>query len=191
MDIISETFDRPKFQEMIRKELPNVILQADLEASEYSSSGLVKGQFRKKHIITLLTKYFGKDKIRQVENIPDIDVIIDSTPLKIRTITGKSRVKVKWTTGSQKIIEYIRDYEPSCGILLTRKKRFTDTANYPCGLIWIPLEAQLRLFDKIGLSKYLITPKQDTNFRGIELSTVALNSLLQDNMTKIISINNF
>lgn len=191
MNIISETCEQPEFQKLIQKELPNIILKADLEASEYSSSGLFKGQFRKKYVIALLTKYFGKEKIKQVENIPDVDIIIGTTPLKIRTITGKSRVKVKWTTGSQKITEYIHDYEPTCGILLIRKKRFTDKTNYPCGLIWIPIEAQLNVFKNLGLSNYILTPKQNTNFRGIELSTAAFTSLLKDDMTKIISINNF
>jgi hypothetical protein len=188
MDPISLEFENPTFQDKIKAEVPGIILKADSEATRLGRSGLLKGTMRKRHLLDFLIEHFGESRVRMTDLLPEIDIIIDSIPLKIRTITGKSGVKIKWTIDREKAIEFMSDYKPSCGILLLRKRRVNDTRDYSCGLFWIPITTQNRVLEQLGLWNYLEPPKPETNSRGIELNKFALEQLISDSETKHINL---
>jgi hypothetical protein len=56
------------------------------------------------------------------------------------------------------------------------------------GFYYIPLEAQKRLFDRVGGEGYIKLPKPGTNPRGVEVTKEALSSLVKDEMSKAIEI---
>ena len=118
---MSKTFDELDFIEAVQNQIPDLLSRADLEAKKYGKIGLNAGTFRKKAIIDFLIKQFDTEKI-QFPDSPDIDLIIDKLPVKIRTITGKSGIKIKWTIDRNRVMDYIMDYEPICGILLIHLK---------------------------------------------------------------------
>ena len=53
---------------------------------------------------------------------------------------------------------------------------------------YIPLEAQRKLFDRIGGEGYIKLPKPGTNPRGVEITKEALSSLAEDEISKAIEI---
>lgn len=56
------------------------------------------------------------------------------------------------------------------------------------GFYYIPLEAQKRLFNKIGRQNYIKLPKLGTNPRGVEITKEALSSLAENEMSKTIEV---
>ena len=51
------------------------------------------------------------------------------------------------------------------------------------------MEAQKKLFDRVGRNGYIKLPKPGTNPRGVEITKEALSSLVKDNLSKAIEIN--
>ena len=116
---------------------------------------------------------------------PEVDVRLYNEPISIKTITGKGfgGVKLIWTVDAQKAKEFRETYYPHCDILLIQ-----INWNDKGGFYYIPLEAQKRLFDKIGREKYIKLPKPGTNLRGVEITKEALSFLVKDEMSKVIEI---
>lgn len=50
------------------------------------------------------------------------------------------------------------------------------------------MEAQKRLFNRVGGEGYIKLPKPGTNPRGVEVTKEALLSLVKDEMSKVIEI---
>ncbi len=73
---------------------------------------------------------------------------------------------------TQKAREFRETYYPRCDILLVQ-------INWGGvgGFYYIPVEAQQKLFDRIGRNKYIKLPKPGTNPRGVEISRKALSAL--------------
>lgn len=191
MDPVSEVFDDQYFINRIQTEMFGIILKADIEATQFSQSGLFKGTIRKKYIIDFLKDSIGEDNVERITDNPAYDVKIKSVPVKIRTITGKAGIKIKWTTDRDKVVEFLGDYEPSHGMLLARKRKTDDNREYPSGFFYIPVNVQQRVFNEIGIQNYLNAPRPDTNSRGIELKRNAIETLLADPETKHINVNWF
>jgi hypothetical protein len=107
-------------------------------------------------------------------------------PVSIKTISGKSfgGVKLIWTVDAQKAKEFRESYYPHCDILLVQ-----INWNSLGGLYYIPLEAQTRLFEKIGRENYIKLPKAGTNPRGAEITKEALSNLVKDSISKSVEIN--
>ena len=187
MNPMSEAFDDRRFQKKVIQELPHLIESADIEGSRYGKTGMEKGLIRKKNLIDFLINYFGENRV-EIINLLGIDVKIDSEPVKIKTITGKSGVKIKWTVAPNKVENFMSDYTPSCGILLVRLNWGMRERNLLSGLFWIPIEAQQRVIKRLGREGYLKPPRRGTNSRGIELSKEALENLLTDVDTKHVDI---
>ena len=110
---------------------------------------------------------------------------LSGRPASIKTITGKgfSGVKLIWTVDTQKAREFREAYYPRCDIIFTQIN-WGDTG----GFYYIPLEAQKKLFDRIGREKYIKLPKPGTNPRGVEITKEALSILVKDETTKVIEI---
>ena len=172
----------------IKKRLPYLYQIAELESSRAGKIGMQVGSLRENIIVALLIYKFGEDNVNTDIPIiePEVDVELYGHPISIKTITGKSLsgVKLIWTVDAEKALEFLENYSPRYDILFVQ-----IVWNDIGGFYYIPVEAQKRLFDKIGTTRYIKLPKPGTNPRGVEISKEALSSLVEDKETKVIGIN--
>ena len=182
-----EIFEDKDLVDRIKTRLPYLFQIAELESSRAGKIGMEVGSLRERIIVALLIYKFGETNVETEIPItePEVDVRLFGQNISIKTITGKafSGVKLVWTVDAQKAKEFRETYYPHCDMLLVQIK-WDDTG----GLFYIPLEAQKRLFDKIGREKYIKLPKPGTNPRGVEITKEALSSLPADNKSKVIGI---
>jgi len=182
-----EIFDDAKLVNRLKNKLPYLFQLAELESSRAGKIGMEVGSLREKIIIALLIYKFGESNVETEIPItePEVDVKLFGEPISIKTITGKrvSGVKLIWTVDTQKAREFRENYYPRCDILLIQIN-WGSTG----GFYYIPLEAQRKLFDKIGRNNYIKLPKPGTNPRGVEITKEALTSLVQDSLSKKIAI---
>lgn len=182
-----EMFEDEELIARIKKRLPYLFQLAELESSRAGKVGMEVGSLRERIIVALLIYRFGKVNVETEIPITEseIDVKLLDKPISIKTITGKGfgGVKLIWTVDTEKAKEFRENYYPHCDILLVQIN-WNDIG----GFYYIPLEAQKRLFDKIGREKYIKLPKPGTNPRGVEITKEALSSLVGDEMSKTIEI---
>ncbi|MCW7075132.1 MAG: ThaI family type II restriction endonuclease [Candidatus Methanospirare jalkutatii] len=182
-----EIFEDRKLVTKIKNKLPYLFQLAELESSRAGRIGMEVGSLRERIIVALLIYKFGKANVETEIPItePEVDVKLFGEPISIKTITGKfSGVKLIWTVDAQKAREFRENYYPHCDILLVQ-------INWGSigGFYYIPLEAQRKLFDRIGRDRYIKLPKPGTNPRGVEITKEALTSLVKDDLSKVIEIN--
>lgn len=182
-----EIFEDARVVTKIKNKLPYLFQLAELESSRAGKIGMEVGSLRERIIIALLIYKFGEANVETKIPItePEIDVKLFGEPISIKTITGKrfSGVKLIWTVDTQKAREFRENYYPHCDILLTQIN-WGSTG----GFYYIPLEAQKKLFDRIGRDRYIKLPKPGTNPRGVEITKEALTSLVKDDLSKVIEI---
>ena len=187
-DYLIEIFRDEKLVEKIKRRLPYLFQLAELESSRAGKLGMEVGSVREKIIVALLIYKFGEANVETEIPITqsEVDVKLFGEPLSIKTITGKnfSGVKLVWTVDAQKAKEFCENYYPHCDILLVQIN-WNDIG----GFYYIPLEAQKRLFGKIGRENYVKLPKLGTNPRGVEITKEALLSLVGDNSSRSMAIN--
>lgn len=191
MDPLLFAFNDETFIEKVKKKLPYLFQIAEIECSRDRKIGMEVGSTREKVLIGLLIDYFGADRVTTSIPItePETDVLVDTTSISIKTITGKGGVKVSWTVDAPSAREFVNLYSPQCGILFTRINWDMKSSGEPSGLFWISLETQLKILQRLGVDKYLKLPKPGTNPRGIELTRVGLATLLEDEDTLRIKVN--
>ena len=183
-----EIFEDVRLVNRIKNKLPYLFQLAELESSRAGKIGMEVGSLREKIIIALLIYKFGESNVETEIPItePEVDVKLFGEPISIKTITGKgfSGVKLIWTVDAQKAKEFRETYYPHCDIILIQ-------INWGSvgGFYYIPVEAQRKLFDRIGRNRYIKLPKPGTNPRGVEITKEALSSLVKDNLSKVIEIN--
>jgi len=135
----------------------------------------------------LLIYKFGEANVETEIPItePAVDARLFNEPVSIKTITGEnfSGVKLIWTVDAKKAKEFREGYSPHCDIILVQ-----ICWNDIGGFYYIPLEAQKRLYDKLGRHKYIRFPKPGTNPGGVEITKETLSSLINDKATKSIQI---
>ncbi len=187
-DHLIEIFRDEKLVEKIKRRLPYLFQLAELESSRAGKAGMEVGSLREKIIVALLIYKFSEENVETEIPItqPEVDVKLFGESVSIKTITGKnfSGVKLIWTVDAQKAKEFCENYYPHCDILLVQIN-WNDVG----GFYYIPLEAQKRLFGKIGRENYVKLPKPGTNPRGVEITKEALLSLVGDNSSRSIAIN--
>jgi hypothetical protein len=182
-----EIFEDERLVEKIKERLPYLFHLAELESSRAGKIGMEVGSLREKIIVALLLYKFGESNV--VIEIPiterEVDVKLFGEPISIKTLTGKSfgGVKLIWTVDAQRAKEFRESYYPHFDILLIQ-----INWNHMGGFYYIPLEAQKKIFGRLGREKYIKLPKPGTNPRGVEISKEALSSLVEYKMTKIIKI---
>ncbi|MBL7131580.1 MAG: ThaI family type II restriction endonuclease [Candidatus Omnitrophica bacterium] len=185
---LGEIFKDRKLVEKIKKRLPFLFHLAELESSRAGKIGMQVGSLRERIIVSLLVYKFGEANVETEIPITEqeLDVRLFGYPVSVKTITGKkvSGVKLIWTVDAQKAKEFRKTYHPSCDILFVQ-----INWNDKGGFYYIPLEAQSRVFDKVGREKYIKLPKPGTNPRGVEITEEALLSLVKDGISKVIEIN--
>lgn len=164
-----EIFEDKNFVEKIQRKMPYFFQLAELESSRAGKIGMEVGSAREKILIALLIHKFGETNVETEIPItePEVDVKLFGKPISIKTITGMSLsgVKIIWTVDAQKAREFCENYYPNCDILLVQ-----INWNGLGGFYYIPLETQIRLFNKIGRLNYIKPPKQGTNPRGVEIT---------------------
>jgi len=184
---LAEIFEDEKLVAKIQRRLPYLFSLAELESSRAGKIGMEVGSLREKIIVALLIYKFGEANVEIEIPItkPEVDVGLFGQPVSVKTITGKGLggVKLIWTVDARKAKEFRQTYHPHCDILLIQIN--WDNIG---GLYYIPLEAQKRLFDKVGRGRYIKLPKPGTNPRGVEITKEALSSLVEDEMSKVIEI---
>ena len=185
---LKEIFEDKKLLEKIKSRLPYLFQLAELESSRAGKTGMEVGSVREKIIVAILIFKFGEANVETEIPItePEVDAKLFGEPISIKTITGKSLsgVKLIWTVDAQKAREFNEMYDPHFDILLVQIN-WNDLG----GFYYIPLEAQKRLFAKIGRQNYIKLPKTGTNPRGVEITKEALSSLVKDNECLSIVIN--
>lgn len=183
----TELFDDEKLVNRIKTRLPHLFQLAELESSRAGKIGMEVGSLRERIIVALLIYKFGEANVEVEIPItePEVDAILFSEPISIKTITGKGfgGVKLIWTVDAQKAKEFRENYYPRCSILLIQIN--WDGMG---GLYYIPLEAQKKVFDRIGRERYIKLPKPGTNPRGAEITNEALSSLVRSELSKTIKI---
>ncbi len=184
---LTEIFRDEALISKINRKLPCFYRLAELESSRAGKIGMEVGSVREKIIIALLIYKFGEHNVKTDIPIiePEVDVELFGQPISIKTITstGLAGVKLVWTVDTQKAKEFLENYYPRCDILLVQ-----IVWNGRGGFYYIPLEAQKKLFDKIGRERYIKLPKPGTNPRGVEITKEALSQLVRDKQTKVIGI---
>ena len=184
---LAEIFEDKALIDRIKRRLPYLYQLAELESSRAGKIGMQVGSLRENIIVALLIYKFGENNVNT--NIPiiesEVDVKLSGQPISIKTITGKSLsgVKLIWTVDALKAQEFLENYYPRCDVLFVQ-----IVWNDIGGFYYVPVEAQRRLFEKIGTKKYIKLPKPGTNPRGVEISKEALSGLVGDKETKVIEI---
>ena len=113
------------------------------------------------------------------------NAILFNNPISIKTISGDlSGVKLIWTVDARKALEFSKNYIPTTDILLVNIKWNNIGAFY-----FFPKESQVRVFNNLGVKKYLKLPKKGTNPRGVEITKKALELLTLDKYAMSIPIN--
>ncbi len=184
---LTEIFEDEALIGKIKRRLPYYYQLAELESSRAGKIGMEVGSLREKIVVALLIYKFGESNVKTDIPIiePEVDVGLFGQPISVKTITsrGFGGVKLIWTVDAQKAREFREDYYPRCDILLVR-----IVWNGTGGFYYIPLEAQERLFGKMGRERYIKLPIPGTNPRGVEITNEALSHLVRDKETKVIEI---
>lgn len=187
LDELVRLFEDQKLVERIQKKLPYLFRIAELENSRAGRVGMEVGSARERIIVALLMYVFGEEDVLTDVPItePEVDVMLFEKPLSIKTITGlhPGGVKLIWTVDAEKAREFAERYSPRCDMLLVQ----VCWGNYG-GLYYIPLEAQVAVFERMGRNNYIRLPKPGTNPRGVEIAREALALLLEHDLSREISI---
>ena len=184
---LAQLFEDEEVVSKVEQRLPRLFQLAELESSRAGKVGMEVGSVRERIIVALLIYKFGEENVETEIPItePEVDARLFGEPLSIKTITGTfSGVKVIWTVDAEKAKEFRENYYPICDILLVQIK-WNDVG----GLYYIPVQAQRKLFDKIGRENYIKLPKAGTNPRGVEFAKNVLACLTADSQAKNIEIN--
>ena len=172
---IADLFSDKKSIAELQKKLPKLFLMAELESSRAGKIGMEVGSFRERILISYFIYKFGENNV--TVNLPPtehkIDVLVNNKPYSIKTITNNAGVKVVWTVDREKVLDFIKKYQPKCDIILVNIRWDGEGS-----LFLIPLEAQKEVFLQLDADGYLKAPKQGTNPRGIEFSKETLLRLL-------------
>ena len=182
-----ELFEDETLTDKIKRRLPYLYQIAELESSRAGKIGMQVGSLRENIIVALLIYKFGEKDVNTDIPIvePEVDVKLSEHPISVKTITGKSLsgVKLIWTVDAEKAREFLENYYPRYDMLFVQ-----IVWNDIGGFYYIPIEAQKRLFEKMGRERYIKFPKPGTNPRGVEISKEALSRLVGDKETKVIEV---
>ena len=182
-----ELFEDETLTDKIKRRLPYLYQIAELESSRAGKIGMQVGSLRENIIVALLIYKFGEKDVNTDIPIvePEVDVKLSEHPISVKTITGKSLsgVKLIWTVDAEKAREFLENYYPRYDMLFVQ-----IVWNDIGGFYYIAIEAQKRLFEKIGRERYIKLPKPGTNPRGVEISKEALSRLVGDKETKVIEV---
>ena len=184
---INKLFGDKTIVTKIQKKLPFLFQLAEMESQRAGKVGMEVGSLREKILISLFLYKFGKNNINAEVPItaPEVDFFLFDKPISIKTKSNKSfsGVKLIWTVDYKKVEEFQINYNPSCAILFTQ-----IVWNGTGGFCYIFPETQKTILKKIGRDNYIKKPPQGTNPRGVEISSQALELLVNHKQTLKIDI---
>jgi len=170
-----------KESEIIRKiqvELPKLFQIAELESQRAGKVGMEVGSIRERVIVSLLIYKFGEENVETEIPItePEVDVKLFGNPISIKTKSGSgySGVKLIWTVDAKNALEFQNKYVPSCDMIYVQINWGNNG-----GLFYFPLDVQLEVFNSLGRENYIKLPSLGTNPRGVEMSSTAMQKLLE------------
>jgi len=184
-DKIGLLFDDKDLVEKIKVKLPYLFQLVDLENSRAGKVGMQAGSAREPIIIALLIYKFGEQNVETKIPItePEIDVKLFGNPISIKTKTKDfSGIRLKWTSDTQKSIEFSKEYSPSCDMIFVHIKW-----NNVGGFYFIPKEIQIETLRSMGYKNY-IKLSTGTNNRGPAFTSTAIKQLIDNPRTMRISI---
>ncbi len=184
---ITNLFSEPEIIRKIQLKLPKLFQLAELESQRAGKVGMEVGSIRERIIVSLLIYKFGDENVETEIPItePEVDVKLFDNPISIKTKsgTGYSGVKLIWTVDAQNALEFHNKYIPSCDMIFVQ-----INWNNSGGLFYFPLEVQLEIFNILGRENYIKLPSLGTNPRGVEMSSAAMQKLLEHSTINKIKI---
>lgn len=184
---LTELFNDKLIIAKVKKRLPHLFQLAELESSRAGKVGMEVGSVREKIISALLIYKFGEENVETEIPItePEVDVRLFGSSISVKTITGKKPkgVKLNWTVDAEKSKQFLETWKPTCDLILVQIN--WDGLG---GVYYIPSEVQQQVFKKLGSARYIKLPKAATNPRGAEISTEAMEELVNNKDTKAIII---
>ena len=187
IDYLKQLFSDENIIQRVKEKMPDLFQLAETDSSRAGKLGMEIGSVREKIIIALLIYKFGEENVKTDISITksEVDVALFNNSISIKTISGSlAGVKLIWTVDRQKALEFSKNYRPEVDILLVNINWGGKSAFY-----YFPKESQVRVFERVGVKKYLKLPKQGTNPRGVEITKKALELLTADKDTMSIDIN--
>ncbi len=188
--IYNKLFDDGLIVRRVKNKLPHLFQLAELESSRNGKLGMEIGSVRERIIIALLMYKFGIDIVDP--DIPitasEVDVYVHGEPLSVKTTTASKSgrwgsVKLIWTVDHQKAVVFRDSYTPCCDMLIA-KIRWDDMGK----LLLFSKASQIEVLKDIGRDRYMKLPKENTNSRGVEITTEALSMLESREDTRCIDI---
>ena len=175
---ILNLFSEVEIVKKVQTKLPKLFQIAELESQRAGKIGMEVGTIRERIIVSLLIYKFGEANVETEIPItePEVDVKLFNKPISIKTKSGSgfSGVKLIWTVDAKNAIEFQNTYMPSCDMIYV-KINWENTG----GLFYFPLNVQLEVFNDLGRENYIKLPSLGTNPRGVEMSSKALQKLLE------------
>ena len=185
---LENLFTEKEIVNKIQNKLPKLFQLAELESQRAGKVGMEVGSVRERIIVSLLIYKFGTENVETEIPItePEVDVRLFGAPISIKTKTGTgySGVKLIWTVDAKNALDFQKKYKPTCDIIYVQINWGTNG-----GLFLIRNNIQQIVFNTLGRENYIKLPPLGTNPRGVEISSKALQTLVEHKDTMKISIN--
>ena len=177
MDLLN-LFSDAKIVKKVQIKLPKLFQIAELESQRAGKVGMEVGSIRERIIVSLLIYKFGEKNVETEIPItePEVDVKLFGKPISIKTKSGSgfAGVKLIWTVDAKNAMEFQNTYVPSCDMIYVQIN-WGNTG----GLFYFPSKVQIEVFKDIGRENYIKLPSIGTNPRGVEMSSKAMQKLLE------------
>lgn len=182
-----DIFNEAEIVAKIQEKLPKLFQIAELESQRAGKVGMEVGSIRERIIVSLLVYKFGEGNVETEIPItePEVDVKLFGNPISIKTKSGTSfsGVKLIWTVDADNAVEFQNKYAPSCDMIYVQINWGNNG-----GLFYFPKQIQEEVFNSLGKENYIKLPAKGTNPRGVEISSKALQKLVEYNGAKKINI---
>ncbi|MEW6195496.1 MAG: ThaI family type II restriction endonuclease [Bacteroidota bacterium] len=177
---ILKLFTEADIVKKVQIKLPKLFQIAELESQRAGKVGMEVGSIRERIIVSLLIYKFGEGNVETEIPItePEVDVKLFGKPISIKTKSGSgyTGVKLIWTVDARNALEFQNKYIPSCDMIYVQINWENSG-----GLFYFPQQVQQDIFNSIGREDYIKLPSQGTNPRGVEISSKALQKLVEHN----------
>ncbi len=175
------------YSEKIQRVLPVLFNIVELENKRGDRLGMEVGTARERVLIALFMYAFGNEAVAfPPSTSPGVDVLVNETPVSIKTKTGSgdAGVKLVWTVDWDKVDAFARDFRPAAHLLFVQINWKTQAG----GFYLISHETQNDVLQEIGRAAYLKLPARSTNPRGVELAGPAMRRLKADPATLMLPL---
>lgn len=190
VSVIETLFTDTDLIAKIKRRLPHLFHYAERDSSRAGKVGMEVGSLRERILVSLLILKFGRENVETELPITshDVDVLVAGDRVSIKSITTQTDrvgpVKAIWTVDAKQAREFGNTFRPTSDYLIAH-----IVWGGQGGLYYIPVASQTDVFKELGKDLYLKLPKAGTNPRGVEISTLAMRSLVIKPGVRKIGIN--